>query len=145
MSEGLTYTEAKKIVKAWRQDFACNVSEEYIINAFLDDAIVIKKLRAELAAMTARAEAAERLLENLTPGGSEFHANPTRCVEWVRERLQGVAAQVEKRKAAEEQLAAVDEYGSYCIVAWWKSINNPNIAPMPFAKWYAQERQEVQP
>ncbi len=45
----LTYTEAKKIVKAWRQDFACNVSEEYIINAFLDDAIVIKKLRAELA------------------------------------------------------------------------------------------------
>ncbi len=45
----LTYTEAKKIVKAWRQDFACNVSEEYIINAFLDDAIGIRKLRAELA------------------------------------------------------------------------------------------------
>ena len=59
MSEGLTYTEAKKIVKAWRQDFACNVSEEYIINAFLDDAIVIKKLRADLAAANARAEAAE--------------------------------------------------------------------------------------
>jgi len=107
---------------------------------------------ADVAAMQLRAEAAEAALESLTPGGSEFHANPARCVEWVRERLQGVAAQVEKRKAAEQRaeaaeaaLAAADKYGSYCIVTWWASINNSNIAIKSFAEWYAQERQEVQP
>jgi len=44
-------------------------------------------------------------LESLTPGGSEFHDSPERCVDWVRERLSGVIEQVQKRKAAEVEIA----------------------------------------
>jgi hypothetical protein len=100
VSEGLTYTEAKKIVNDWRKDFACNVSEGYIISAFLDDAFIIKKLRTDLAAATARAEAAER----------ERDALRTECEEW-RENyaaLEAVAIASEReRQAAEAALAAV--------------------------------------
>ena len=47
---------------------------------------------------------AMKLLESLTPEGSEFHNDPERCVEWVRERLSGVVEQVKKRKAAEAEI-----------------------------------------
>ncbi len=36
---------------------------------------------------TTRTGDAMRLLEILTPGGSEFHENPQRCAAWVQERL----------------------------------------------------------
>lgn len=100
MSEGLTYTEAKKIVNDWRKDFACNVSEGYIISAFLDDAAIIKKLRAELAATTARVEKAEAERDALAlvdeygheqwlsgVSGNEFEAGPDwTFAEWLAER-----------------------------------------------------------
>ena len=41
-------------------------------------------------------------LESLTPGGSEFHNDPVRCVEWVHERTSSAISQVLKRKAAAE-------------------------------------------
>ena len=44
-----------------------------------------------LQAAEQRAEAAERLLERLTPGGSEFHDNPTMCAQWVTDRLSTLA------------------------------------------------------
>ena len=48
-------------------------------------------------------------LESLTPGGSEFHNDPERCVKWVRERLSGVVEQVKKRKAAETEVERLRE------------------------------------
>jgi hypothetical protein len=43
-----------------------------------------------------------RLLEDLTPGGSEFHGDPQRCAECVRERLASVArVQAENRRLRE--------------------------------------------
>lgn len=44
-----------------------------------------------------------RLLESLTPGGSEFHNNPELCVAWVRQRLSSVIAQITLRKLAEAE------------------------------------------
>ena len=71
-------------------------------------------LRGAYALERQRAEAAEAervrlvaLLEGLTPGGSEFQGDPIRCAAWITDRLAGVVRQVEKRKAAEAQLAAV--------------------------------------
>lgn len=32
-------------------------------------------------------DALMRLLESLTPGGSEFYENPENCVEWIQRRL----------------------------------------------------------
>lgn len=39
-----------------------------------------KLLKAESAAM-------QKMLESLTPGGSEFSGNPDRCAEWIMDRL----------------------------------------------------------
>src|SRR3990167_2792819 len=52
-----------------------------------------------------QANAAERLLEGLTPGGSEFYGNPTMCAQWVADRLSTLAKLVLQRKAAEQQAA----------------------------------------
>lgn len=37
--------------------------------------------------MTYTSDDLMRILESLTPGGSEFHNNPKACEEWVRGRL----------------------------------------------------------
>ena len=37
--------------------------------------------------MSGEEETYRLALENLTPGGSEFHRNPERCVEHIRKRL----------------------------------------------------------
>lgn len=71
-------------------------------------------LRQDLQAATARAEAAERELESMTPGGSEYHANPARCAAWVQSRLSTMTGLAKERNelrqralAAEAKLAAV--------------------------------------
>ena len=84
-----------------------------------------------LEAMRKRAETAERLLENLTPGGSEFHGSPERCAEFVCNRLAGVTRQVELRKQAEAKLAAMTLYASYC------GMTSENI--LDFDEWLATE------
>lgn len=48
--------------------------------------------------LTAERDALHRLIESLTPGGSEFHNAPENCAEWVRGRLASVANEVQKRK-----------------------------------------------
>ena len=40
----------------------------------------------QLKAVQARANKAERTLESLTPGGSEFHGSPENCADWVRDQ-----------------------------------------------------------
>lgn len=65
-----------------------------------------------LAAAEARSEAAERamrLLEGLTPGGSEYFNNPQRCATWVEDRLRNAQRMtvdaVARRKDAEQDNA----------------------------------------
>lgn len=50
-----------------------------------------------------------RMLESLTPGGSEYHNDPERCVEYMRARLKGAVQQALRRKAAEAECDALRE------------------------------------
>ena len=50
-----------------------------------------------------------KLLESLTPGGTEFYNDPDRCVQWVKDRLAIVSEQVKKRQQAEADNAALME------------------------------------
>lgn len=66
-------------------------------------------------ALEQRIRQLEKQLEALTPGGSEFVNNPTRCVEFIRERMavgqQGAVKAVIERDAALEQ---VKELKAWC-------------------------------
>ena len=42
-------------------------------------------------------------IEALTPGGSEFHDSPERCLEWIRERLRVVAEIAAERNRLREE------------------------------------------
>jgi len=57
--------------------------------------------KQRIAALEAENERLMRHLESLTPGGSEFHNDPTRCVLWATQQREGVIHQVKLRKAAE--------------------------------------------
>lgn len=45
----------------------------------------------------------QRQLEKLTPGGSEFHENPSNCIEWIRGRLVGKAHLIKLLRNAKER------------------------------------------
>jgi hypothetical protein len=56
---------------------------------------------------------AERLLESLTPGGSEFSGSPEACARWVKERLAGAGKLAAERNRYREQAARlVTDIGS---------------------------------
>ncbi len=67
-----------------------------------------------------------RLLESLTPGGSEFHNEPENCVERIRDHVRSVAGQVIARRKAEQQRDAL-------LVACEKMINyRDRVGPISF-------------
>lgn len=55
-----------------------------------------------------------RALEELTPGGSEFHGDPKRCLRWIKDRMSGpfVAVKQERDKLAAE-LAESNEWVTF--------------------------------
>ena len=56
-----------------------------------------------------RLTAAERLLLDLTPGGSEFHGSPERCAQWAQDRISftgELAAERNRLRTAADALAA---------------------------------------
>jgi hypothetical protein len=70
-----------------------------------EDGYTIHRLREETAAVRHRLEAVEKLLYDLTPGGSEFVNDPAYYADYVRRKLasmhESVKAEVKRRKAAE--------------------------------------------
>jgi len=48
----------------------------------------MKVASQSIGILLAEIERLNRLLESLTPGGSEFHDNPEYCVEWAKSRLE---------------------------------------------------------
>jgi hypothetical protein len=56
-----------------------------------------------------RIAALESQLESLTPGGSEFHNNAQRCIEWTKDRLSTTGKIAAERNMLESQLAAANE------------------------------------
>lgn len=69
------------------------------------DAQFIALARTTLPEFAQRVVDLEKQLESLTPGGSEFHSDPERCIQWVKDRLATVSKQVKKRKEAEAENA----------------------------------------
>jgi hypothetical protein len=63
----------------------------------------VPALLADVDRLTAERDAAYRLLEGLTPGGSEFYDSPQNCAEWAMDRMRNVMEQVKARKAAETE------------------------------------------
>jgi len=64
----------------------------------------LRVARQRIAALEAEVERLMRHLESLTPGGSEFHNDPTRCVLWATQQREGVIHQVKLRKAVEAEV-----------------------------------------
>lgn len=54
-------------------------------------------------------------IEKMTPGGSEFHDDPERCLQWIRDRLDSVVEQTKKRKKAEAVVKAAKDT---CEALW---------------------------
>jgi hypothetical protein len=54
-----------------------------------------------------RVQDLERLLESLTPGGSEFAGDPQSCARWVRDRLASVGKLAAERNRYQGQAAAL--------------------------------------
>ena len=44
-----------------------------------------------------------RQWEELTPGGSEFHDNPRRCQEWIKDRLSTIIAICKERNSVRDE------------------------------------------
>ncbi len=70
-----------------------------------------KRLVHEKQEAFAERDECQRMLEDLTPGGSEFYRNPIRCRNWVQDRLSSAHAStvkaVQERDALEAKVNAL--------------------------------------
>ncbi len=84
----------------------------------------IPELLAETRAQSAEIERLHRLLESLTPGGSEFHDSPNACIEWVKSQTealthvakQGIINDREKNAEIERLRAELESTNSEWLV-----------------------------
>ena len=67
------------------------------------------ELHEDVAVIEAQNDRLMRHLESMTPGGSEFHNDPGRCVLWITQRNSSVIHQIELRKAAEAEVKRLRE------------------------------------
>ena len=84
----------------------------------------------------------ERLLEDLTPGGSEFHQNPKFCAGFVRGRLESQAPAALKKKVKE----AEDERDRYWQILCRASdaLGGPTPEKAPYVdKWIERQNDHV--
>ena len=79
----------------------CHVPTLTVVNYYHED---VPWLLGEVDRSRAEMERLTRLLEGLTPGGSEFHDDPDRCAEFARDMMDGAAKQALLRKAAEAEV-----------------------------------------
>lgn len=76
--EGGQMTNTEMLIQDLRHTLAVTTEEA---NA------TIAELRAELAARDQQMAEQAKMLHDLTPGGSEYVDNPTRCYDWVQDRM----------------------------------------------------------
>ena len=79
----------------------CRVLTLTVVNYYHED---VPWLLREVERSRAEVERLTRLLEGLTPGGSEFYDSPDRCAEFARDMMDGAAKQALLRKAAEAEV-----------------------------------------
>lgn len=77
-------------------------------------------------------------LENLTPGGSEFHNDPARCREWIqRIKTECHEVVIKLRREKEELLKQLDAITDVVSMTLWE-INDQNTG------YYYQLKAEMQ-
>jgi hypothetical protein len=67
-------------------------------------------LQNEIAALTAQVERLTKALDELTPGGSEFHDDPERCLQFIKDRMTSNGKLAAERNELREALTACFEW-----------------------------------
>jgi len=75
----------------------------HVVASCLAYSLGMRKEAYELAQLMAAAPSITERLVAMTPGGSEFHDDPNRCLNYIERRMARVIEQVRKRKEVEEQ------------------------------------------
>jgi hypothetical protein len=92
-------TDGKWRIEAPR---VCVTADESLPLSLWDAEFIAHANPARILSLIGEVRELQRLLEELTPGGSEFHDDPRRCAEHVRERLATVSrVQAENRRLRE--------------------------------------------
>lgn len=88
----------------------CTADAAFIVAA----RAAVPALLADVDALTAERDVLRRLLESLTPGGSEFYDNPEACAMWARNRV-GITSKiaVERNELRAERDALAAELAGY--------------------------------
>jgi len=94
--------------------------------------------KKEIAAERERADRAERLLHNLTPGGSEFVDDPKRCFDFVQARLLTTAKIVIERN---EALAEVERLRKELAEIKEHCISEHDCSFCKFEDWAGGQRE----
>jgi len=77
-----------------------------------------------------RFEALKRQLEALTPGGSEFHDSPQRCILWIKERLDNQKKLIVKNADLRRQLQAANAGLEKCASDFHAALQPSSWTPI---------------
>ena len=108
-------------------------------------ALQLTAARRELAAMTARAEAAERERYNYKLRAIEFDMLANSLEKRVSTLAEKLLSEMKRAEAAEAQLAAVPDYATYYWQAYTDAFIYAAPRPMTFADWLAAGKPKVHP
>jgi hypothetical protein len=90
-----------------------NELDNYYLNGLTPEVTALAARICDLAGghddLIRRFNDMERLLESLTPGGSEFAGSPEACAKWVRARLASVGKLALERNRCQGQAEALAE------------------------------------
>lgn len=86
------------------------MSKEDFLRSQLDRAVKLAEgRRVDLEGQLDIMNTLERLLLNLTSGGSEFNGNPRHCAQWAKARLTAADALAKRLKEAKSAIELMDE------------------------------------
>jgi DNA repair exonuclease SbcCD ATPase subunit len=100
-------TEYKQALVGELNELRESLAECQHVNDKLRESARLHRRRAN--ELVKRVQDLERLLESLTPGGSEFASDPQSCARWARDRLASVGKLAAERNRYQGQAAALAE------------------------------------
>lgn len=84
-----------------------------------------RRLHVDHAALVARVANLEQMLEDLTPGGSEFHGNPQRCRDFVKRSMATVIKTMLENKKLVERVAELE--AQLAAARRWEPVEMDNV------------------
>lgn len=90
-------------------------------------------MQVEYPKLVAENQKIKRLLEELTPGGSEFHNDPEYCAKWIRENRQEnhfslakiIKAEKEENKRLADSNKELKQLAKECLFIFSNEANYP--------------------